>query len=126
MGNPCDTCRSPGSCCKEFMISGHYDKDTWEEDIKQKFEFHNLPFVPVRAERHHSWGLDDPVIVVASCTKLTPEGRCSIYENRPQLCKNYQPLQDLLCCEYHGPYPTSGCYELTVVVALGSGNGPVV
>lgn len=41
-----------------------------------------------------------PGWVFWSCKNLTPEGRCGDYENRPELCRTYEPGQDLLCVEY--------------------------
>jgi len=34
------------------------------------------------------------------CTKLGADGRCMDYENRPELCRVYQPQEDALCAEY--------------------------
>jgi Fe-S-cluster containining protein len=34
------------------------------------------------------------------CTALQSDGRCSIYEDRPDLCRRYRPGQDGLCVHY--------------------------
>jgi Fe-S-cluster containining protein len=36
------------------------------------------------------------------CTKLTDGGRCSIYQDRPALCRRYEPLSDRLCVHFGG------------------------
>lgn len=38
-----------------------------------------------------------------SCEWLGEDGRCTHYEERPQLCRSYQPQSDALCAEYIGP-----------------------
>jgi Fe-S-cluster containining protein len=36
------------------------------------------------------------------CPKLDHgTGRCTIYEDRPQLCRTYEPRQDGLCVHFH-------------------------
>lgn len=39
-----------------------------------------------------------------SCTNLTPEGRCSDYDNRPKMCQEFKPGADALCAEFDGPW----------------------
>lgn len=34
------------------------------------------------------------------CTQLQPNGRCGIYENRPQLCRDFAPGEGPLCVHY--------------------------
>jgi len=58
------------------------------------------PFVPVK----HAPFLLDGVKVDAwlfTCSALNAEGRCSIYETRPQLCRDFKAGSDPLCV-YHG------------------------
>lgn len=68
-----------------------------------------LPFVPV--ERRSTHYVDDPgsdqhgreyAVWVWGCPKLLPNGRCGDYENRPGLCRSYQPLDDGLCVHFGG------------------------
>ena len=40
--------------------------------------------------------------VACDCTLLDENGRCSDYENRPAVCRNYEPASDQLCCEWKG------------------------
>lgn len=39
------------------------------------------------------------------CPRLGVDGRCTNYENRPKLCRLYQPKSDFLCTEYDGVPP---------------------
>lgn len=96
----CDTCISPGRCCKDLHLTGGaYDN---RAEVPRSFEAaehwamrEGLPFRPLRMDIHHgqlSWRW--------WCPALTSEGRCSIYENRPQLCKSFVAGSDPLCVHY--------------------------
>lgn len=37
-----------------------------------------------------------------SCPVLLPNGRCGDYENRPNVCRSFEPASDLLCVHYGG------------------------
>lgn len=44
-----------------------------------------------------------------SCHKLTPEGRCSIYETRPEHpCRSYLAGEDLLCVLFRAQLSREG------------------
>lgn len=61
------------------------------------FEPTGLPFIPV-AVREGYW--------VFTCPLLDWQtGRCTEYETRPALCRNYEPKSDPLCAEYVAPPP---------------------
>jgi len=47
--------------------------------------------------------LDKYVIVYSQCRELTEDGRCGIYENRPEMCRNFVPRT---ACKYLVP---EGC-----------------
>lgn len=100
----CDHCTKPGLCCREIHIySGEnartlggaetklealvwlatvYHFDDWMSHI-------GLPFLPEQREENGDW--------VLSCPHLTVEGRCGDYENRPRLCRTYEPGLDAPC-----------------------------
>lgn len=96
----CDTCSDPGYCCKRLMLGG-----VTEENYPTKlealicaaswpFEPLGLPFLPVAVLQGY-WLFTCPVLDWES-------GRCSNYENRPTLCREYEPLSDPLCAMYVG------------------------
>lgn len=98
----CARCVSPGHCCTGFNLS---DKDGnartfWDDETPQLPE--GYPFKPV--ERLGQWtveyGPDTGKTYSAwrfACTKLSADGKCTIYDERPDLCRRYEPLTDRLC-----------------------------
>ncbi len=68
----CEKCR--GGCCREFAV----------------------PFTGVKTDEdqwiaHHGTLRDGWIYFECPCRKLSPEGRCSIYATRPDICKRYPP-----------------------------------
>jgi Fe-S-cluster containining protein len=103
----CDTCRDPGHCCAGFQLnSGKGDwQSFWVEDgplmplvrMAQMW----LPFVPMI--RGPIYYVDDGAyyqIWYWGCPLLGEDGRCTDYENRPDLCVRYEPKSDPLCVEF--------------------------
>lgn len=99
----CGNCSDPGMCCREIRLYSRNDRafgdaatvleayvalatvvhaDEWMFDT-------GLPFVPERRDPDGTW--------VMSCPRLTPEGRCGDYENRPRLCRTFTPGNDWPC-----------------------------
>jgi len=93
----CNICPDPGRCCREINISrksngeslGKFDTAT-EANISMAVN--NLPFVaiPEKTGSHFMF----------SCPMLSGNGRCSIYEHRPKLCREYETASDGLCVFY--------------------------
>lgn len=105
----CDTCREPGHCCKEFNLSGRDGHITFWDDETPAME-ERFPFVPLY--RTDQWtvefGPDTGRTYSAwrwSCTKLGADGRCTIYDERPQLCRDYEAGSDPLCIEFDDAKP---------------------
>lgn len=82
----CDTCHAPGHCCRKFTVSGTWPSDP--DDAVQAARAAGLPFEPLEVTAH-GWNW--------SCPLLGADGRCTEYESRPELCRNYKPGQDALC-----------------------------
>lgn len=103
----CDTCSQPGRCCTNFNLSGAggYSLTFWDDD---RPHFDRFPFfVPLyRSDQWTVEGGPETGRTYSSwrwgCTNLGDNGRCLIYEDRPQLCRDYQPAQDGLCAEFKG------------------------
>lgn len=107
----CDTCPKPGSCCNDFQLHGKttttvFPENDWEGRASIWLKRHELPFLPLRIDRDATFTdpvPDGHVAIRYMCPKLSPEGRCGDYENRPPLCRDYQPGQDRLCAVYVEP-----------------------
>lgn len=110
MTSACDTCRAPGACCHAFSLSGggphaHGAYTFWDtDDVEEQLQMRGLPFYPLNKLETYQHP-DDPVgktysIYMYGCRKLGKDGRCTDYENRPQLCRDYQPKSDGLCAEF--------------------------
>lgn len=109
----CDTCKQPGACCRDIPIYvgrswGNFFPRDWPEraaaELAQKLPGH--PFIPLRLEifpEDQIIGTDPYGAGRWSCSNLTPEGRCGDYENRPELCRNYEAGSDRLCVMYVPP-----------------------
>ncbi len=102
--SPCDTCRKPGSCCKGFVLSPIFSAETWEQEAPLNLASHGVPYFRI-VEAVRSTQVDGAVAVRCSCDRLDENGRCSDYDNRPNVCRLYDPLSDSLCCEFVGPSP---------------------
>jgi Fe-S-cluster containining protein len=108
----CDTCKRPGHCCSGFMLGGgSFPPARTREEAQAQIDkqlMHRVdgtlqisPFELMYLENFlqadHVTGIKDWVAGwKMRCTKLV-NGRCSIYDTRPQLCKDYAPATDSLC-----------------------------
>lgn len=97
----CDRCYAPGQCCKSLAVSG----GGWAQQTRATYldalafvRRHDLPFNPTVPEAtepgHWFWRF--------SCPKLGDDGRCTIYDTRPQICRSFQPQSDELCVHFRG------------------------
>lgn len=105
----CDRCMSPGHCCKGVALHGGGQRNRPFErairEISEPMSFERAEhlamqlgismFRPAFQEPNGSWRW--------WCTALDRDGRCSIYEDRPQLCRDYRPGQDGLCVHFWDP-----------------------
>jgi Fe-S-cluster containining protein len=78
-----------------------YHEDNWRAEALAEMEQMGLPFLPLEID-DDELDFDDElgqaiVAVAMSCPKLGPTGLCTIYETRPQLCRDYVPESDELC-----------------------------
>ena len=104
-GGLCDSCMKPGACCDGLALSG--GRQPFDAGNPMSFEVAehlamsaNLPFRPLALVKPDG---DDRPHWRWWCTALSPEGRCTIYAERPQLCRNYQAGSDPLCV-HHWPH----------------------
>ena len=99
----CAACRQPGRCCTGLLLIPSPEHPTALHALVWLATRHHsapdgsnsqlgLPFVPLVQLPSATWRYWCPV--------LTPAGRCGDYENRPDLCRSYEPKSDPLCAEY--------------------------
>lgn len=68
------------------------------EEAQAFLDDEKLPFTPLRVIEEVTY--EDGtvgVIPIFGCTHVTAEGRCSIYETRPETCRIFVPGSDHLC-----------------------------
>lgn len=111
----CNKCYAPGSCCKKIGLLRRSDDGGTEyrthwadgglDGVTKQVQDSGLPFVAVK----QTSGLytDDETgrpyaTYEFSCPKLGDNGRCTIYRNRPEICRIYEPLSDGLCVHFGG------------------------
>lgn len=92
----CDSCMSPGACCKRLFLTGGRLGFRFEQPMTREVAEHEamrqgLPFVPADSE-NGIWRW--------TCPALQDDGRCGIYESRPEVCRRYEPGRDPLCVHY--------------------------
>jgi len=110
--NACDSCRDPGHCCRSFHIPRHFKPEQTREEIRELLrkgldgferKCESVPFEPlIRSNLYGEEGATEPYSVTwsFSCPMLKTDGRCGIYEDRPQVCRNYEAGTDQICIEY--------------------------
>lgn len=103
----CDTCAQPGRCCFGFMLNGGSwptFRTTALEVLAELASAYpendppeiGLPFLPLyRRPGDGVWRF--------WCPHLDRSGRCGDYENRPKLCRSFEPASDRLCIYWKPP-----------------------
>ena len=106
MSTLCDICMDPGRCCKEFTLFENTNKQAtfWigsPNSVEVMLEKQRLPFIPTLNKTYiDKVSGKKYVTYLYSCTKLTDEGRCSIYESRPYACRSLIPGGKSPLCMY--------------------------
>lgn len=109
----CDRCFMPGACCKRMRISSRHEDGAfypvvvWDDappgKAREAARDMGLPFQPI--EKSETWTDEESGRTYSTwdykCPKLGADGRCTIYEDRPQLCRSYAPRSDQLCVHFH-------------------------
>lgn len=72
-------CNMCGECCRNI-----YSLDTYSE---KEFRFMQFIYPPYR--RFFIKGKDEEGNFVFSCKYIQDDGKCSVYDKRPKLCRNY-------------------------------------
>ncbi len=117
-GGLCEACIAPGFCCREINLFGAngefsvWDGDDPVEELRARGfrPGDSMPFVPLRKvwtgtapEGHDAAGRTYSAYHWG-CTALDDAtGRCTIYEDRPQLCRDFKPGSGPLCVHFVAP-----------------------
>lgn len=108
-GGLCEACMSPGACCTDLSLFRHDGGQfvVWKSDDPVKELDKSIGrhwFVPNQligewwSENHN----DTYVSYSWRCTALGEDGRCTVYDHRPLLCRNYREGSSPLCVHYTG------------------------
>jgi hypothetical protein len=109
----CDRCYAPGACCKRFSLgSDRNGWSNWVGDGQKVLIDNDLPFVIVDSYGPFtdSDGCEYEVNFYG-CPKLGADGRCTIYDSRPKLCRDFTPLSTGLCVHFGGSESGDGSAE---------------
>jgi len=77
----CDGC---DDCCRYTAVE--IDRPTSKRDYSDLFWHLMHEGVSVYIGHDRSWNLE----FRSRCTRLTEDGRCGDYENRPEICRDYE------------------------------------
>lgn len=88
----CSECKKPGICCKQFILKdsipwAYTAIETKAKVIKRLKDCNLSYFKPIRKGKRF-W--------VFKCTKVK-NGKCAIYDSRPNLCRKYRAGTGTLC-----------------------------
>lgn len=105
----CDICPVPGQCCKNFPLNiGTFWEGGDEEAAAKKriSDWTGVDHVEVSSKErfYDEFGSGLPYVFFKwRCTKLSPRGRCTIYDSRPDFCRDYPPGYDAMCVFFPPP-----------------------
>ena len=95
----CNNCPKRGQCCKNFMLHAKAEQPPWsftskdsKERVTSRLKKENLSFFIPTKKYKYRW--------LFKCSKISKNGRCTIYQSRPQLCKDFKIGEDVLCYYY--------------------------
>lgn len=95
----CDTCAAPGRCCSGFTLNLRDQERMSAVETMAHIAAHSLPFLPLyRVPAKHRGPYDGGWRFW--CPLLGRDGRCTDYENRPETCRDFEPLSDPLCFHF--------------------------
>ncbi len=72
-------CNMCGQCCRQIRCPG----------LKNNLEFKFMQFIFPHYKRFLIIGKDNEDNFILSCKYLTDKGKCSVYNLRPKVCRNY-------------------------------------
>lgn len=72
-------CNKCGNCCREIRSDG----------LKNEKELKFMQLIFPHYKRFYIKGKDKNNNIILSCKYLTSDGKCSVYNTRPKLCRDY-------------------------------------
>ncbi len=103
-GNLCEFCTA--KCCRYLALPIDAPDDTTQYDYMRWFLLHRAATVFTEGD---TWFL----LIYSDCEHLQPDGRCGIYETRPQICRDYSTKN----CEYEDDWTYDRYFELASQLA---------
>ena len=105
----CDSCFAPGACCQRLHLTSKGEPvvvwsdepgaaDAWA--MTRGHPFHQVDIGRTYTDQESGRTYHEPVWGCRALDKST--GRCTIYADRPQLCRDYEPASDALCVHWRG------------------------
>jgi uncharacterized protein len=98
--NLCEHCTA--KCCRYIALPIDSPDDPTQYDYMRWFLLHRGATVFTEGD---SWFL----LVYSDCEHLQPDGRCGIYETRPQICRDYSTKN----CEYEDDWTYDRYFEFS-------------
>ncbi len=114
----CDTCLQKGSCCRGLILDMRFPYDMHPNEVYRHLAEGTDPFDPDKKREkcpnfapiqrvHFHFAKDGKVPATTewmfTCTQLDYKtGLCKIYEDRPQVCRDYEAGSSPLCFHYTG------------------------
>lgn len=108
-------CPEPGHCCRAFNLANKDGPvtvwlDSPELSAADFLGGRRYPFVYLGTYGLQDSGFEDSykaadgreyAVAKFGCPKVSDEGRCTIYKDRPHLCRDFTPASTALCV-FHG------------------------
>jgi Fe-S-cluster containining protein len=88
----CISCNA--KCCRYFMLE--IDAPTRKSDFENIRWYLCHHDTTIYVEKGNKWYLH----ILSPCRYLTNDGRCSVYETRPEICREHDPAE----CEFDMEY----------------------
>lgn len=87
-------CPDLGYCCRDFSVyfkNKVFNRWTSEKKIEAYLKSEGFPFKVIGFNSTRDmWSF--------TCKKLGNDGRCADHKNRPQICRDFKPRSEELCC----------------------------
>ena len=86
----CQSC--DGHCCREFDAKVAHDRKPWS---RKRAEKEMAKCAPPYEQTGESRICGNEVVIPVRCTAFTDDGKCSIYETRPDACKAHPSQSEI-------------------------------